>query len=461
MILKKSETERKSIFLLLAFSFVIGLLYVFITPPWQAADEYTHYEYIDILSRSPIFDINQEPDVELQKEIIKSMDQFNLWKYIFEVPPPTLPEKYDDSSILIKSESKLDRPPLYYVVGSMILKVFDPDNLLAKHFIIRLFSLFISMFTILFAYLSARIVFEGCFTDSFFAACFVAFLPQFMIVSSSVNSDNLANLMGAVSVYFFLFSLKNHKNASILLVFPVIIAVSFVSGKINFFIIPAFVVFMVLWLRKNRPWDKSKILILSGCTAFLIILGFLFFSIIFDEIGARITSNFIGQIKILWDNFYYSGKKILFGIILSRSFIQTFFRGFWGCPGWLAFPLSNNITHVLVLVSGLVLAGIVKFAFSYKRNPEKKYKINTEYLIMIFTVFFISFAGTFFRAAPMARYMFPSLSAIAILFALGIKEILPFKNKEKALILLIMTLLVLNVYMVLIHMNDVFYFRFF
>jgi hypothetical protein len=148
--------EKNFLFMLLFFSFLLGLLYVFITPPWQAPDEFTHYEYIDILSRSNLFKIKQAPDYDLQKEIIQSMDQFNLWNYVFEKPPSTLPEKYEDSEVLEKSLLKINRPPLYYMLGSLLLKVFKTENLLVKHYMIRIFSLFLSMFTILFTFFSAK-----------------------------------------------------------------------------------------------------------------------------------------------------------------------------------------------------------------------------------------------------------------------------------------------------------------
>ncbi|MBD3413408.1 MAG: DUF2142 domain-containing protein [Candidatus Aminicenantes bacterium] len=448
--------EKSSVVFLLGFSFVLGVLYVFLTPPWQAPDEYTHYEYVHLLSRSKITQIKQQPDPDVQKEIIRSLDRFHVWKYVYEKPPDELPDRFIDSKVLSWSQSKLQRPPLYYVGGSLLLKLFKTDCLLARHYMMRMYSLLISMFTILFTFLSAQIVFNRDFVNSFFAAGFVAFLPQFGIISSSISSDNLANLMGAVSLYLFLFCLKNRNKPLLLLWFPAVITVAFFSGKTDFFIIPAFGIFLLIWLWKNRHWAQSNVLLLLGIAVSLLILGYLLFFVVFNEIGTTITANFWSQVKELGKHFIASRGQG----VLSKKFAFTFFKSFWSYPGWMAFPLPHSVYNVLGLFSVLGLAGVIKYVLSCASRSHHKTAVKMESVLLLSAFVLTSFAGTLLRGLPMARYLFPSLAAIAILAALGFREWIPSQAKGRVLMGLLFALIGLNFYNIFIHMTNAFYYTF-
>jgi len=180
--------KKVPIFLLLFFSFVLGCQYVFLTPPWQAPDEITHYEYIDILSRAKLFQIRHESDYVLQRRIINSMDRFNAWNYVFRERPSPMPKKFWGLPLYGGSNTKLKRPPLYYILGSFVLKIFGTDDLLLKHYSIRLFSLLLSLLTLFFVYKAAKIIFPDDPYLSLTATCLVAFLPEFLITGFKVHT---------------------------------------------------------------------------------------------------------------------------------------------------------------------------------------------------------------------------------------------------------------------------------
>ena len=448
-------TEWKIVFFLLLFSFVLGSLYVFLTPPWQAPDEITHYEYIDILSHAKIFMIKQKPDYNLQKEIIKSMDKFNAWEYVYREAPSPLPEKFIDFPVYRESILKVNRPPLYYILSSLLLKTFKTDNLLLKHYIIRLFSLFLSLFTILFVFLSAKIVFNGNFFYSIAAACFLAFLPQFMISSSSINSDNLANLVGAFSIYIFLFSLKHLRNHYILLTFPFILIIAFSTGSTTFFLIPFLVVFCIIYLLKSQKSNRSGIILLIAIIISIFLIVYLFFHIIFSELGKRLAENYLPWL-ISWIRIFHGNYHVRF----DKPFILMLFKSFWCYAGWMAFPLPNYIYRILEVVSLFGFLGIIKYILLKLFKVRQRFPVKVDYFILLVSFCFFSLAAVFFRGVPMARYFFPALSACAILFILGFKELIPFKSDKIALISLILSLAVFNVYTIFNHIINVFYFHF-
>lgn len=444
-------------YLLLLISSVLGLHYIFFTPPWQAADEITHYEYIDILSRAKLFKIKHSSDYRLHREIIKSMDQFNAWNYVFVERPSPLPKRIWSLPVYEGSGTKLNRPPLYYVLGSIVLKIFKTDNLLLKHYIIRLFSLFLSLLTILFVFLAAKIVFDDVYY-SFTAACFVAFLPQFMITAGSINSDSLANLIGALSIYIFLFSLKNLKKYYIFLL-PLIIILVLFTGKKTFFIIPSLIIFGIIYLFKNWKINKSHTLLLSLVSISALILVYLILRYIFVDLGTRVVTNvtevlgYCGQ--VFQKNFYADFKGY---------YQQFLLRSFWYYSGWMAFRLPNSMYTILTIFSLLGIIGLVKYIISYLLKLAKKTSIELDYFLLLASICFLAFAGFLCRMViskdPMARYIFPALPAIAILFVVGLKELIPARFKKITLTSLIFLLIVLNIYAIFNNLINSFYFHF-
>jgi 4-amino-4-deoxy-L-arabinose transferase-like glycosyltransferase len=457
----KRLAESKIVVLLMLFSFVLGTQYIFFTPPWQAPDEITHYEYIDILSRAKIFEIKQKPDHNLQKEIIKSMDQFNAWKYVFRERPSPLPEEFDACPLYGASGSKIDRPPLYYILSSFVLKIFKIDNLLLKHYFIRLFSLFLSLFTILFVFLAAKMVFNNDFYYSFTAACLVAFLPQFMIISGSINSDSLANMISAFSIFVFLFSLKNMKNYYILLLFPLLIILGLLTGKTAFFIVPSLFIFSVIyviktWKGKDKKFGVS-LFTLASISIFIII--YFLFRYIFPDLLIRVTANVLPVLKnygqLFKSNFYAE---------FNPHFVEMLFRSYWYYAGWMAFPFPDYIYNILKIFPLLGIMGLIKYVISKAFRAEKKFPIQLDQFILLVSFCFLAVFGLVIRLGftiePMARYFFPALSAFAILFVIGMKELIPFKSRKIVLMSIIFLFIVLNIYAIFHHLINVFYFYF-
>jgi hypothetical protein len=455
----KSLIEGKTVLLLLLISFVLGLHYIFLTPPWQAPDEITHYEYIDILFRAKLLKIKHDSDYNLHREIIKSMDQFNAWNYVFEERPSPLPKRFWNLPVYEGSGSKLNRPPLYYILGSFVLKIFKTDNLLLKHYLIRLFSLFLSLFAILFVYLAAKIVFDNDLYYSLTAACFVAFLPQFMIASGSINSDSLANLIGAASLYAFLLSLKLWKNYYLLLLFPVLIILGLLTGRKTFFIIPVLVIFGIIYLFKHWKINKFRALLFSGIGISALVLAYVILRYIFTDLGTRVMTHttelfgFCGQVfqKDYWADF-------------KGNSLQFLFRSFWYYSGWMAFRFPDSIYTVLAIFSLLGIIGWIKYIGLRLLKRTKNISVNLDFFLLLASICILAFAGFLCRMVvsmdPMARYVFPALPALALLFVAGLKELIPSKSKKIALPSLIFLLVVLNIYAVFNNLINSFYFHF-
>jgi 4-amino-4-deoxy-L-arabinose transferase-like glycosyltransferase len=181
---------------LCVLEFAWGTAFTVTTPPFEGPDEYYHYCYVALIARN------------------RSLPK----------PYPLTPVPYTDR-----------HPPLYYLLGAALVwdlpvscyhapsnpyavfdnstSVDDNRNLTALTHSdlqavdiaglrrVRLLSVFLGSLTIVFVYLSARVVFKN---DNLWAAAtaiLVAALPPFAWISSFVNNDNLSIFMGTLITY--------------------------------------------------------------------------------------------------------------------------------------------------------------------------------------------------------------------------------------------------------------------
>ena len=159
---------------------VFRIAFALYTPNWQAPDEYAHFYVIRHFAYTNHF----RP----------SKPEFPLY------------ESY--------------QPPLYYVLAAQLYKAVehwdtlppdpnigvDPD--LDKHpanialIVLRLFSVALGVVTLLITARIGSILFLDKQELSLLTVSFVAFLPTFIVNSSSVTNDALANLVGALLLLF-------------------------------------------------------------------------------------------------------------------------------------------------------------------------------------------------------------------------------------------------------------------
>lgn len=445
--------------LLLFFSFILGCQYLFLTPPWQAPDEITHYEYIDILSRAKLFQIRHESDYVLQRRIIRSMDRFNAWNYVFQERPSPMPKHFWGLPLYGGSNTKLKRPPLYYILGSFVLKILRTDDLLLKHYLIRLFSLILSLLTIFLVYKAAEIIFPDDPYLSMTTTCLVAFLPEFMIMSSAINSDSLANLIGAASIYLFLLSLADTRKYSRLWFFPLLIILGLLTGRTTFFIVPTLVVFGVLFILKSWREDKRITLFLSLGTVVTLVIGAFLLRYLSLELWMKVTTN----ISEIFSNFGRIFHKDSYAAFTPAS-LQMLFKSFWYYSGWNAFSLPQPVYTILITFSLLGILGLFKHLILRAAKKSSKPTVKPEQLILLAAISFIILAGFLLRLMasmdPVGRYTFPALSAFAILFVIGLKEFIPARLKKITLSTLIILLVFLNVYAIYNNLIHSFYYRF-
>lgn len=174
--------------LLLALTYLlIGTLFAFLTPDWQAPDEPAHYNYVAQVAVNGCCPIIQAGD----------------WNqaYLTRLTSTRFSPSLLGSLATVQYEDH--QPPLYYTLGAMIFR-FTNSSLIA----LRLFSVVLGLGVVLCAYGIAALLLPGRPWIALGTAALVAFLPQHVHILASVSNDSMAELVVALALLLCVVYLK-------------------------------------------------------------------------------------------------------------------------------------------------------------------------------------------------------------------------------------------------------------
>jgi len=157
---------------LLAAGFLIRVLFAFITPAWEAPDEYPHYWYAE--------------QIALEGILPRSVHEFPAY------------EAY--------------QPPLYYLAASVLIKLgdeklaFSPEPMPPPQplVLVRLLSVVFGVLTLWISFQLFGLIPGISSSVRLWGVGFMAFLPTFVGVNSSVNNDSLVVLLAALCLFFII-----------------------------------------------------------------------------------------------------------------------------------------------------------------------------------------------------------------------------------------------------------------
>ena len=181
--------ERQALLAILIFALLHGLLYVFIVPPWQHYDEPNHFEYVWLVAFHPGIPQRGDYDLSMRREVAISMIEhgfFDNLDYNPNLDGPT------DEPVWIGPYQQLGEPPLYYIVASVPLSLFNFDDVNTQLYAARFVSMLFFLITVLLAYgVMVEITPDGHLLR-ILVPLSLAMLPSFVDVMTAVNSDTAA-----------------------------------------------------------------------------------------------------------------------------------------------------------------------------------------------------------------------------------------------------------------------------
>ncbi|MHA1395791.1 MAG: glycosyltransferase family 39 protein, partial [Promethearchaeota archaeon] len=441
----RSTKKLKSLFLFIIFH---GILYLFFIPPWQSPDETRHFGYVTFKGTK----LEPKAYENINREIIDSIDTYHAWKYQFIPPPYPLPQKWDGIPFYRGPDPVLRRAPLYYLLNSSIINVLKINGIINQFYMIRIFSFILFFLSIYFTFLSAQILFKGNLLYCLACVSFVAFLPQFLIISTSINPVSLAILLETILIYLMLLSLHKDKKMLIGLIGPIVIGLGFLNHRVALFMLPPFLVLLLIFfitsLKNKKDLLKAVSAIIIAFFAFLSI--YLITHYFFPELLNKVAhlSGIKHRIAEINSFIHYLSDPLTKSMPL---FLNGLFKSFWYFAGWLRFPYLLVIYSILKLICFLSFLGLIRYLFLILFKHNYKPAVDFQSFLILCAAMVPIVLATIIRYLPIietaqGRYLFPAISAIAILFVLGLKEITPKKFENWVPIFVICGFVVLNIY---------------
>ncbi len=243
---------------------LLGLLYIAVVPPWQAPDEPGHYEYARLWAQNGY--LPQRPDFSLQRRIIQALDRHHFWRWTGQNRPVPLPSRFAQNPFLRRSAEQVgDEKPLYYfplALAYRILPAHTPPT--AELYAGRVYSLLLYALLLLTVAMIGRELWPGKPLLRYGLPLALWLSPMPLFIGSSLNSDNLANLAGALFFAVAFLSLRRLRRWH-LLVLPLLLLLAWQSKRTTLFLGSTAFLLPFFWLKaRERRYALLYTIVLGG-----------------------------------------------------------------------------------------------------------------------------------------------------------------------------------------------------
>ncbi len=405
------EYQRIGLYLAV-LAFLHGLVYLALTPPWQAPDEPQHFQYVRFLLDERRLPNSQDKTVDalLAEEVRQSMIQFDFWTWRDRSPvPPTL-----------TYQPAWAHPPLYYILAAIVLAPFSSLDVTAQLYIVRLFSLTLTALTVWVAYRAMRSLFPDAPALAAAVPLFIALLPMHAFLGSSANNDALAELT-ATAVLWLLIEISRRgftwqRGAWL----AVGLTAALLTKRTVFFLAPlAGIALLIVFSPRTRRW-----LILAGVLAIFALLA----------IALQYPASYLGRLL------RPAGSLLHLSTLPGLTDLALLFTTFWGNFGWATIQLDAAWYGSLCVVTAISGLGWVKLAWNWRRGlsalaPWQRWA-GAMCILVVLSVLAqmvaLVLAGGIHQQA---RYLFPAIVPIASILVLGWATWIPARWQSRALVL--------------------------
>jgi len=407
------------------FGFFIIAVFVFalFVPPFQKADEPTHFFRAMALSEGQFFCIpsSKGSSFTLPMSVYTFAQKFLtgdiVMRYGAKFPIGTLKQSYPYRASQERTDSFsycfLPFPAYVFFAAGAILTV-PFDNLLVMFYAMRIVSAFLF---ILFAWFGYRMIPER------YKSLFLLFICNPMVIHQATSVSYDATLLACICLIFPMWlSLLDKKRISFvtLFFFGGLLALSCVIKPGYFFLCG-----LIVPLFSKIPWKRYGVLIFILAS---IVFGILVYFA--GTYGVTFTYFSNPQFSIIFKDPWY------FVSVIGRTIFSThedLFAGMIGLFGWIDYKLPSYAVFLYMIITGVVIG-------QYVKKETKRLSGWVMILlgaVLLGTIFFI-FYHFYSAATPQAyttivglqgRYMLPLLP----FFAVFVLEVIMYLKEKKML----------------------------
>ncbi len=430
----RNKFSINTIHLILIYFLVFGILYLFITPPFESPDEFLHLDYINYISKHKSLP-NQYEGFKDPLIFVGQGHQHPLYYVIMAIPVHLFTTdgkiNYEHPSTIDKNWKGGTPDKNTYAV------VFPNREKEILFYIIRLFSLFFSLIYIYFIYRISSLFFTES-SSRLFAVFIAASIPQFQFISSVINNDSMSNMFATAGIFYLLKIIDSPKELKQYIIAAIFISLGILTKKTVMFILPCAVILILYIILKNKDVNLKSNIFKNSILFIFIILVLTSFIFIrnYIEYGEFLAGNMEKTTML-----QFVEIKSIFSYYFIQPFTQGMLNSFIGVFGWMNIPVPKfiGVSYSLFFITGFSASLYLLF---------KLINYRFLFLFLLFTVCLggiVYFNLTFTQYQ--GRYMFPVLSAISIISVYGNNFLLDkFKNVSIKKYILILIVFIICIY---------------
>ena len=381
--------------MILVLFVLLGILYAFITPPFEASDELWHYPMVRHLA-----DGNPLPVQVFDPALAGPWKQEASQPPLYYYAGAALTFWIDTSDMAdVRQENPHVDNGLITKDGNTNLVVHNPQTdpwrgtLLAVR-LVRLMSIAMGVVTVYLTYRIAQSAMPGRPEIALGAAAVNAFLPMFLFISSAVNNDNLAIMLASSSLFLMIAIVdrqnkeatghdhrKNWQRSGVWILLGGFIGLALLTkeGTIGLLPLAWGTAFVVAWLEQDPGKNErlsgtfrwlTAILLRSIGYFALVLLPVLLIAGWWYWRNVELYGDWLGWsafIAVLGERAHPASLLQLWGE--RRGFLMAY----WGLFGGVNIPMPDWVyalfnTLLVISVFGFLLVIFRKFAPGSQRN---------------------------------------------------------------------------------------------
>lgn len=428
--------EYRALSILIAVFLLLGGIYSVVTPMFEAGDEVWHYPFVEYVASGHGLPIQ---DAARKDPWAQEGGQPPLY-YVLSAAATSWIDTRDMPDRLWRNPYAKIGIPLAFGNKNLIVHTDAEDfpwhnTALAVH-LIRFLSLLLSACTVILTFLlskeinpsrsALRIGESG--VVALFAAAFVAFNPMFLFIGASVNNDSLAAALASLGLLLIVRCVTRGPNLRRLLVLGIVCGVGALAKVSDIGLIPL-ALLVVLWLawnqrgiaaRANSRLKFASTFLVSGL--FIVIPAFLIagwwyirnYQLYGDPLAFNIWLRIAG------------GRPTAVTVLDLLNEFQGFRISFWGNFGGVNLIAPGWVYAVLDLVTLAALLGLAVAA--WQRRLPKVLAIPAAWVGIVFVSLV---RWTLLTYASQGRLIFPAISAVGVLLAVGLSGLAPQDLKDR------------------------------
>jgi hypothetical protein len=466
--------HRKYIAILLILFFAKQVLNVIVFPPFTGHDEVAHFAYIRTVAdehRIPVIpDLAEWRAAWNARETLYPgdflpLDLYKYQRYVLDwcCSPVDRPEFASHPPIAMSFAGETypngwqyaaNHPPLYYAVMAPLYRATNFMSLERQQYVLRAAAIPIGLLVVWLTYLMAGLLFPGDRLMLMVAPTFVAFQTQFSYESAMVNNDIMLIGVFTVLVYLLIrgvrqgFTLKGSAVIGLVFGLGLLAKASMLSAAP----LIALAIIFGVGIRHVRRWITLGAVTVTVAA----LVCWPWYAFLYRTYGNFSGLRQIKALQYLW-TYQNENPPSIRDLLFNKGFAELRWKETWGEFGWRLIHLDTGLLVVIgipLLILAIGAIGALIFAsgrqfLGQASGSSVLVQGQVLGLWLLVAVCVVAYGamlqfGTDFELTQ-ARYYFNAVSAVAILLAFGMRQIVPQRYHSAAIVTFLLFMVSINV----------------